>query len=99
MEKQFDRQGTSGDSSKKKLLQKDFCCMNNSKSNKPTFSRGFTLVELLVVIAIIAILAALLLPVVTGVKRKAQEAKARVEATGIAVAIQAYDAAYGHLPI
>jgi prepilin-type N-terminal cleavage/methylation domain-containing protein len=99
MKKQFDQQGTSGDSSKKELSQKEFCCMNNSKSNKLTVSRGFTLVELLVVIAIIAIIAAMLLPVVAAVKRRAQEAKARVEATGIAVAIQAYDAAYGHLPI
>jgi prepilin-type N-terminal cleavage/methylation domain-containing protein len=60
---------------------------------------GFTLVELLVVIAIIAILAAMLLPVLSRVKVSAQKTKAKLEENGIVQAIEGYDSAYGRFPV
>jgi prepilin-type N-terminal cleavage/methylation domain-containing protein len=60
---------------------------------------GFTLVELLVVISIIAILAALLLPVLGKVKVKAQVKKAQLEANGIAQAILRYESEYSKYPV
>ena len=63
-----------------------------------TSNRGFTLVELLVVIAIIAILIALLLPVVVGVKRKAQETACASNLRQIGQAMTMYTGHYGYFP-
>ena len=60
--------------------------------------RGFTLIELLVVIAIIALLAGLLLPAISIVRRNAQRTKARSMAQGLVLAIKQYESEYGLLP-
>ena len=61
-------------------------------------SRGFTLVEMLVVIGIIAMLAGILLPVLSKVKGKAKIATARSEMQNLIGAITAYEAEYSRPP-
>ncbi|MGA2279510.1 MAG: prepilin-type N-terminal cleavage/methylation domain-containing protein [Verrucomicrobiota bacterium] len=60
---------------------------------------AFTIVELLTVIAIIAILAAMLLPVLSRAKVTAQKKQAQVEISQIVGAIQQYDSVYGRFPV
>ena len=60
---------------------------------------GFTLIELLVVIAIIAILAAMLMPVLSMAIKHARITKAKLEVNQIANAIEQYDSTYSRMPV
>ena len=59
----------------------------------------FTLIELLVVIGIIGILSAVLLPAVSSALNNSKKTKAKSECVQIAMAIAAYKADYGKLPV
>lgn len=60
---------------------------------------GFTLVEMLVVIAIISLLAAIVLPAVTGAMERAKRNRARAECEAIAGAVHTYFSDYNKLPV
>lgn len=61
-------------------------------------SSAFTLIEIMVVIGIIAVLAALLFPVVIGTGERAKQKKALADAHSIVAAIKAYRQEYGKWP-
>ncbi|MCA8921510.1 MAG: prepilin-type N-terminal cleavage/methylation domain-containing protein [Planctomycetes bacterium] len=60
--------------------------------------RGFTLVELLVVIGVIAVLAALAIPALSGVRRNSQRANTKNLITELGLAIENYQLDFGDYP-
>lgn len=73
--------------------------MKTYKLRGPNFRKAFTLIELLVVIAIIGILAAMLLPVLSGMPDKAKEKQALIEIGEIVTAAHQYESAYSSFPV
>jgi prepilin-type N-terminal cleavage/methylation domain-containing protein len=59
---------------------------------------AFTLIELITVIAVIGILAAILIPTVSGVRHAANKATARVQFKQWAAALEAFRSEYGYYP-
>ena len=62
-------------------------------------SAAFTLIELLTVIAIIAILAAMIFPVLSAAQTHAKKVQTKLEASNIANAIQEYESDYTRFPV
>src|SRR2546422_995445 len=63
-----------------------------------SFDRAFTLIELLVVIAIIAVLAAMIFPIVGAVNKVKLRSVAQGGLTQVETAIESYKAKYGFYP-
>ena len=59
---------------------------------------AFTLVEIMVVVVIIGILAAILVPVLGGISRRAKETAVKVEITSFESAISDFSTRFGHQP-
>jgi prepilin-type N-terminal cleavage/methylation domain-containing protein len=68
------------------------------ENRKSKIVNGFTLIELLTVISIIGVLAALLFPVLKGIKRQQFIRNAQAEMAQLETGIERYKAAYGFYP-
>lgn len=60
--------------------------------------RGFTLIELMVVVAVIGVLAAMLVPTVSGLTSKARDARRKSDIESIATALEMFRDKYARYP-
>jgi general secretion pathway protein G len=60
--------------------------------------RGFTLIELMLVLVILAVLAAVVLPSLSGKAERSREAAAKAELHNIGTALDGYETDVGHYP-
>src|ERR1043166_7754672 len=72
--------------------------MKNPNPARRNHRRAFTLIELLVVIAVIGVLAAMLFPAFSSVKKNAIRKKIQAELRQIETAIDSYKEKRGHYP-
>jgi prepilin-type N-terminal cleavage/methylation domain-containing protein len=70
----------------------------NANPNLRSPRAAFTLIELMIVIGIIAVLAAMIFPAFSSIKKRNQLAKARAELVQLELAIAAYKTKYGFFP-
>lgn len=72
----------------KNFMGRTMAKMNDNRKKGRKALRGFTLVEIIVVLVILAILAAAMIPALTGYIDKAKEKTAITEARNVATALQ-----------
>ena len=72
--------------------------MNKKLPAQHTAKNGFTLLELLIVIVIIAVLMSLILPALSGVRRRANIVAVQTEMKQIEQALTTFENRFGNLP-
>ena len=72
--------------------------MRRNQLQNRTRNRAFTLIELMLVMVILAILAAVVVPKMTGQREKANKAAAKTDVSMIGGALDQYEVDQGHYP-
>ena len=72
--------------------------MRSVRVSRQFVRRGFTLIELMLVLVILAVLAAVLLPSLSGKSEKARVSAAKTDITVIGTALDDYEQDIGHYP-